>query len=571
VAEWFCSSVKYAVVTPWAGSTAYGVGDLRRQLATPANQNKRVFRCTTAGTSGASEPAWNLAAGATTTDGSCVWTEVTANAAYGWNTAAYGLDLAAARAAGGDTIWVANNHDEQWTASFTVAFTTANAGVFAVSVDNTVTSPTIADKSPGAIVQTTGAGSDRHLTISGYAQIYGINFRCSANNNSQVRIGTTAASHRLLLDTCPIRAHHALQAGVVGGGASSRQSTVEFVNCTLEFTRAQDGFQPQGNVIWRDTPAMLVSPSYKPPLAYWYYTQFATVEFRNCDLSTYAAGDTIFVTNAGADTELSLVNCKLGASVSIASTATGTLSNYPTVNVINCDSGGTVYRNERRSNRGSLLTETTLIRSGGASNGATGFSWLFNPKSANTIQSPFQSFPLSVWNEFSGTTRTMTLYGVANGAAIATNKEVWLEVNYLGSSASPLATCKSSAPSHPLETAINLTADSSAWDSLVPARANSAAVALGALRKVASNTGRVFACITAGTTAAAEPAGYASASDGASVTDGSAVFRALWRWRIEVPLASPNLAMAGPVTARVCLASADTTRFFAVDPAPLLS
>lgn len=64
---------KFAVVTPsvqWAASTAYSVGDMVR----PSTSNNRVFRCTTAGTSGASEPTWDTTIGNTTNDGSVVWT-----------------------------------------------------------------------------------------------------------------------------------------------------------------------------------------------------------------------------------------------------------------------------------------------------------------------------------------------------------------------------------------------------------------------------------------------------------------------------------------------------------------
>lgn len=58
-------------ITAWAGTTAYVVGDVRRATAT----NKTLyFHCTTSGTSGAGEPAWNTTVGGTTNDGTAVWT-----------------------------------------------------------------------------------------------------------------------------------------------------------------------------------------------------------------------------------------------------------------------------------------------------------------------------------------------------------------------------------------------------------------------------------------------------------------------------------------------------------------
>lgn len=54
-------------------SHAYAVGDMVR----PTTRNGRTYRCSTAGTSGSSEPTWSTSNGGTTTDGTVVWTETT--------------------------------------------------------------------------------------------------------------------------------------------------------------------------------------------------------------------------------------------------------------------------------------------------------------------------------------------------------------------------------------------------------------------------------------------------------------------------------------------------------------
>jgi len=58
----------------WAATTAYSLGDVVRPAAEPAE----CYVCTTAGTSGASEPTWNTGVGDTTSDGggTLVWTRV---------------------------------------------------------------------------------------------------------------------------------------------------------------------------------------------------------------------------------------------------------------------------------------------------------------------------------------------------------------------------------------------------------------------------------------------------------------------------------------------------------------
>jgi lambda family phage minor tail protein L len=58
----------------WASSTAYSVGNIVR--ASTLQASGLVFRCTTAGTSGGSEPTWGTDIGSTITDGTVVWTAV---------------------------------------------------------------------------------------------------------------------------------------------------------------------------------------------------------------------------------------------------------------------------------------------------------------------------------------------------------------------------------------------------------------------------------------------------------------------------------------------------------------
>jgi len=60
------------VTTVWAATTAYVVGDLR--IPTPGNETGFNYRCTTAGTSGASEPSWPIVPGTSIIDGTAVWT-----------------------------------------------------------------------------------------------------------------------------------------------------------------------------------------------------------------------------------------------------------------------------------------------------------------------------------------------------------------------------------------------------------------------------------------------------------------------------------------------------------------
>jgi len=58
-------------VAAWAASTSFSVGQIRR--ATTEQASGLFFKCTTAGTSGSSEPSWPTDIGSTVTDNTCVW------------------------------------------------------------------------------------------------------------------------------------------------------------------------------------------------------------------------------------------------------------------------------------------------------------------------------------------------------------------------------------------------------------------------------------------------------------------------------------------------------------------
>ena len=60
--------------TAWAASTAFSIGDVRR--ATTLQASGLVFKCTTAGTSGSSEPPWATIIGDTVNDNTVVWTAI---------------------------------------------------------------------------------------------------------------------------------------------------------------------------------------------------------------------------------------------------------------------------------------------------------------------------------------------------------------------------------------------------------------------------------------------------------------------------------------------------------------
>jgi hypothetical protein len=173
--------------------------------------------------------------------------------------------------------------------------------------------------------------------------------------------------------------------------------------------------------------------------------------------------------------------------------------------------------------------------------------------------------PLPEWNTVLSTNRVVTLYGVWNSASLPNNDQIWIEARYLGSALTPMGSFATETKANNLAAGTALTADSvSKWDSGLTARANTTAYVVGNTISVADNSGRVFFCTTSGTSAGSEPAGFASAVDGGSVTDGTAVFRAGTRFSLTVTLSSPQPAITGYIYIYVYAALASST--FWIDP-----
>jgi len=62
------------MTTAWAASTSFSVGDIRR--AVTAQTTGLIFKCTTAGISGTSEPSWSKNISGTTQDNTVIWTSI---------------------------------------------------------------------------------------------------------------------------------------------------------------------------------------------------------------------------------------------------------------------------------------------------------------------------------------------------------------------------------------------------------------------------------------------------------------------------------------------------------------
>jgi len=538
-------------------STALALGQIVKDVAADY-----YFICTTAGTTGSSEPSWVKTAGSTTTDGGATWTCIGAISTFSATWAAPHARLANAFAsswgtaygsAAAITMFLAGNHAETQASALALAAPgTSSVTCSILCVDQTVAVPpasTAVHATPTASISTTGAST---LEIENGGSYSGISFNCGSgattvgifffsniypfrfDNCILAKLGTTAAPQL------------AINFGEFSGSTNYAMGEVVLNNTSLKFGNTGDGITACGTLVWKNSTAFAGSTIPTSLFTIDFYPS-ANVEIDGVDFSAFSSGSVLIGT--AASSKFIIVNCKFPVGMLVVPSAgLGASSSGAYIDVVNCDSGATNYQNARYGQAGSHVTNISVIRTGGASDGVTPVSWQISTLAYCSWPVPFRCQGDAIWNSLLSTNRVVTLAGIWNSAALPNNDQIWIDVEYLGSSATPLASLATETKANVLAAGTALTADStSQWGSAATARLNSSTYSLGNIiyGSSATNTGGIFFCTGAGTSASSLPGGYASAVDGGAVTDGTATFRAGTRFLLSVILSSPQPAMVG--------------------------
>lgn len=442
----------------WVASTAYVVGDrvVATTAASAARQNY-CFECTTAGTSGGSEPAWSVTIGGTQADNTVVWT---VRACTTWNNAHIRLEkFTSQTVAVGDTIFVGDEHFQ--TQASTLTLNTANYSsrtnpckIICVNDTGDPSSPTTLATT--AVLETTGA-SGINWSQAGTAYVYGFTFN--------VGTGASAASLTLgnnIYEACALKilntaATSSINADLGTAGAMS----IKLINTTMQFSAAGQGVAlGDGEFEWRDTQNALVLGTVPTVLFETYTDSSNIVRLHGIDLANL---NTAIVNLASQLTvNIDLFNCKLHASVALTTgTHPGTAGGF--IRMINCDSGATNTNTQYETGEGSLTDELTIVRTGGASDGTTAFAWKIVTRATTPrFEFPFISLPIAQWNNTTGASKTLTVEIVNDGLTL-TDREVWVEIEYLGTSGFPISSFIDDAAADLLATAANQASSSVAW------------------------------------------------------------------------------------------------------------
>ena len=533
-------------VTKWAASTAYNVGDLRRQNAMPNLNAERVFVCVVAGTSAATEPAWTTTAqctrGAKFTDNTVTWQECTGIAALNgdatntpsWTitttppggvkntavtlgqvikrdsgasyqicttagTAGNGAEPAFSNTAGtttadntvtwtslgvvgnftgwqtpfarlassfastwgqaGNAFYKASEHAEVQASSLTLTSPGAAATMCTVyCVTKTTVPPTSANLTTGASISTSGTSS---INSAGFVYFYGVTFN-NASGSGSANANLLSATGHQIFDKCQIKQNSINGGSLIALGLINNGSLIELINTTMTFSATGQNVLPKGHVRWRNTETALGGSVFPTQFFNSQFANAADVVLQGVDLSALGSGATLLASTNVPSTFL-LSDCKLGASVTVA--ATPAAQGYSYIDLIRCDSGATNYRTERYRYEGTQTVETTIVRTGGATDGTTSISWKIAATANSKWIDPFTSLPITIWNDSTSAITTLTFYGTTTGGGVPNDDDIWAEVEYLGSSATPQGSFKTTTKADNLaaSAATNNSSDGSTW------------------------------------------------------------------------------------------------------------
>ena len=452
------------------------------KAATPAVLGQIIKRssgasyqiCTTAGAMSASEPSFSDTAGVTTTDTTAVWTSlgpVGNFPAWGAPHARLANAYAPNWGAAGHKFWIADNHAEtQATALNLSGPATAAAPTYAICVDRTAALPPVeANYNTGASIATTG-GTAINLNTPGVVSCFyqGINFRAGDGSSSgtQLTIGGVSSQGTFFsFKNCAFTLVNTNASALIAiGTLGAAPSHVLWDNCTVQFAATGQTIRLQSaSWEWRNTPSAIQGATF-PASLFTTYTSGPTLSMtcRGIDFSAFSGQ--LFANQPVSAAPVVFEDCKFHASMTRYGTTN--VGGYPATPVITvrCDSGATNYKATRDEYAGSQVTETSITRVGGATDGTTPTSDKIVTNAQAAFLTPYRMLPLAIWSETTGADVIVTVHGTVNSASLPNNDEIWMDVQYLGSSGSPIASFKTTCKSHPLAAAAAVSSDGSTWN-----------------------------------------------------------------------------------------------------------
>src|SRR5262245_13492121 len=349
----------------------------------------------------------------------------------------------------GDTIYVADDHAETAGSAKTITFPgTTDSPNLVYCADRTVATPGTGDLKTTGTVSTTGASN---ISLNGSAYIYGLTFAPGSGANLAGCSLSNTAGDNQIFEACKIQL-----GGTSGGNISGNaQGWVRLKNTTIQVASTSSAIGGRARFIWTD--GSLTGATF--PSTLFTLNGGGTILFEGVDLSPMGTGK-MLTSGISYPVVIILKDFKLPSSFTPQS---NTSNSVVEIIIQRSDSSGTNYRNEKYVRTGQQIIETSITRTGGASDGTTAVSWKFSCNSNAKFTYPFEALPIAVWNDTSGSSKTVTIEGTWNSGSRPDNDDLWIEVEYLGSSSSPVGSRGTTAKANNLASATTYSSSAASW------------------------------------------------------------------------------------------------------------
>lgn len=360
----------------------------------------------------------------------------------------------------GDKIWFSQAHSESTASAVTVSISASAASpTYMLCGDDSAEPPTSLANT--AVIATTGANTIT-LNTAGSLYSHGINFKAGSGAVS-ASVNVSGFSNRFnVWNDCGFEV-----AGTTGGsiilGASA--GTTKCVDCRFKFGATSSAINAtSASVLIIDGGSVLSGSASITDLVS--LDNSSTALISGMDLSNLHSAVNIFRGSSGGRGVIR--NCKLPASWS-GSVATSLTRQSDRFSLYNCDSSDTNYRLWIEAWAGSIKQETTIVLSGGASDGTTSISWCMATNAdAKLPNQPLTSDEVVIWNDTTGSALTATVEIVHDSEGSGTggrftDDEIWLEVHYLGTSGYPLSSIVTDFKADIIATAADQADSTASW------------------------------------------------------------------------------------------------------------
>jgi len=341
----------------------------------------------------------------------------------------------------------------------------STAGTVTLAVAGTLAAPSqllsvtqtggagISSLTAGAIVAATG---NNIITITGHCYVYGLII-----SGGDVRLNY-ATNNMQTYEDCKIRNTNSGAANTYVGSHTNNAGRIVWINCEYKPGQTTHHLTIRNDFEWRGGALESGSATPNPLMRnIGGGVTNANALIDGVDLSV-AASSLNLCTMTGPQ-RIAFRNCKLPASWSGA-LITGTIHPGGRVEMRNCAAGDVNYALWVEDYAGTVKHETTLVKTGGASDGTTPLSWVMvSGADAEYPLHILRSPELQKWNETTGSAITVTVDFLHDSATNLQDDEIWLEVEYLGTSGFPLAVFVDDAVADVVATPADQTTSAATW------------------------------------------------------------------------------------------------------------